>query len=277
MKIKNLFFDAKKYSSKYDKYFEVYENQLKPFLNKKIILVEIGVLDGGSLEIWKKYFGSKARIIGIDLNPECKKYEQKGIEVFIGDQSCTKFWKSFFNKVGKVDIIVDDGGHTNFQQIISTVATIPNIKDNGILIVEDTHSSYLSEFSNPSKYSFIEFVKKIIDDINFSFNKSIGSFKFSLKEHIYSIQIFESIVVFYINRKKTYENYFLENRKLSKGLRDYRYAGSKFAKFYYSRFIYKFKFLIKIRFFNYIWKKIIFFARFNDNINEIKKYIKYFK
>ena len=147
-----------------------------------LTFVEVGILDGGSLEIWKKFFHPDSRIIGIDFNPECKKFEKNGIEVFIGDQSDEKFWDDFYNKIGKVDILLDDGGHTNMQQIITTLKSIPNINDDGILMVEDTHASYMTEFGNPGKYSFINFSKKLIDDVNFKYPK-LGNFKLSLNNY----------------------------------------------------------------------------------------------
>ena len=39
---------------------------------------------GGSLLMWKKFFGDNARIIGVDLYPETKKLEKQGFEIFIG-------------------------------------------------------------------------------------------------------------------------------------------------------------------------------------------------
>ena len=88
-----LFLQSKYNSTKYKKYFKVYDDLFSKYINKKIIFVEIGISNGGSLQIWKKFFGNKARIIGIDLNPKCKEFEEKGIEIFIGDQSNPKFWK----------------------------------------------------------------------------------------------------------------------------------------------------------------------------------------
>ena len=73
-----LFLKSKKHSQKYKKYFNTYDEVFLNYRNKKITFVEIGVLEGGSLEIWKKFFGNKARIIGIDANPECKKFERNG-------------------------------------------------------------------------------------------------------------------------------------------------------------------------------------------------------
>ena len=137
----------------------------------------------------------------VDLNPECKKFEEENIKIYIGSQSHQTFWKNLFKEEGKVDIVIDDGGHTNQQQIITAINCIPNIKDGGILITEDVHSSYLKRFGNPSRYSFINFVKKTIDDINSLFPE-IEKFKFSLNKYVYSIRSFESMVIFFIDRSR---------------------------------------------------------------------------
>ena len=161
----NFFKQSKYYSLKYKNYFPIYEKLFAKFRGKKITFVEIGVLSGGSLFMWKNYFGNDARIIGIELNPEAKKFEKEGFEIFIGNQADENFWKDFFEKVGEVDIILDDGGHTNFQQIVTCCSCIPFIKDNGLMVVEDVFHSYglsygAKGFYNPSKYSFINFCKK---------------------------------------------------------------------------------------------------------------------
>ena len=201
----SLFEESEYHTIKYRNYFPIYEKLFSKFVNKKITFVEIGVFSGGSLFMWRKYFGKDARIIGIDLNSDAKRFEKDGFEIFIGNQSDENFWKVFFEKVGDVDIILDDGGHTNFQQIVTACCCAPHIKDNGILAVEDVFHSYgvsygSKGFFNPSKYSFINFCKKIVDDINYRFPGS-KNFKFSLNEYIYSIEFFESFVSFKIDRK----------------------------------------------------------------------------
>ena len=200
----NYFNQSKYYSLKYKNYFPVYEKLFSKFRGKKITFVEIGVLSGGSLFMWKDYFGKDARIIGVELNPDAKKFEKEGFEIFIGNQSDENFWKNFFDKVGQVDIVLDDGGHTNFQQIVTCCSCVPSIKENGLMVVEDVFHSYglsygAKGFFNPSKYSFINFCKKSIDDINYRFPES-KKFQFSLNRFIYSVEFFESIVAFKINK-----------------------------------------------------------------------------
>ena len=231
-----LFFKSNNNSMKYYKYFSVYDDLFSKYINKKIIFVEIGILNGGSLELWRKFFGKKARIIGIDLNPNCLKFKKKGIEIFIGDQSNPEFWKKFFKKIGKVDVILDDGGHTNKQQIITTVSSIPNIKNNGMLVCEDTHASYMKVFDNPHKYSFIEFTKKLINDVNFTY-PNIFKYNFSLNKFIYSIQTYESIVCFHVCRKRCFKNKAVSNNKIKSKIVDFRH-GAYASKFQvYRKFI----------------------------------------
>ena len=192
-------FSKSKFKSiKHSTYFEVYDELFSKYRNKKITFVEIGILSGGSLFMWRNFFGPKARIIGIDLNPSAKKWTKYGFEIFIGDQSDINFWKEFKKKVGKIDIILDDGGHRYIDQITSMECILNNIKHNGLIVIEDTHTSYMDGFGN-KKYSFINYIKSNIDKINY---KSHRLKNINPKENIWSIQIYESIVAICIKSKQ---------------------------------------------------------------------------
>ena len=278
MSTRDLFLQSKKYTTKWEKYFDVYDNIFERFRKKKIIFVEVGVLNGESLQMWKKYFHPDSRIIGIDFNPECKKFERDGVEIFIGDQSDENFWDNIYNKIGKVDILLDDGGHTNTQQIITTIKSLPNINNDGILMIEDTHTSYMREFGNPNKYSFINFTKEIIDDVNFKYPK-IGSPKLTLNNYIYSVQYFESIVIFHINTKKTYTNKKIKkNISVEKdAIKDFRYHNSIVQKLLKNRIVYKFRNLKNYSFFKLSYGFISYFIIYLKNISDTKKNKKFFK
>jgi cephalosporin hydroxylase len=208
-------------SIKHTSYFQVYEELLLQYRGKPITFVEVGVLNGGSLFMWRKFFGEQARIIGVDFNPQAKKWEKDGFEIHIGNQADPKFWEEFFASVGKVDIVLDDGGHTNEQQIVTTLQSIPNINDGGLLIVEDVHASYMRQFSNPAKYSFIEYAKNLVDVVNSRFPQLQLS-KNILRESVYSISFFESIVSFNINRTKCFISAPTSNEGISFDAQDYR-------------------------------------------------------
>ena len=222
-KIKNSFIKSKYLSNKHLNYFDVYDDLLKDYIDKEIIFVEIGVLNGGSLFMWRDYFGPKARIIGIDLNPAAKKFEKDGFEIFIGDQEKPEFLNDLFKKIGKIDILLDDGGHTNNQQIVTTLNSIENIKDGGLLIIEDTHASYMKEFGNPSENSFVNFSKKNIDYINFRF-PNIGEIKEIFYQNVFSIIFFESIICYKINRKFCKKNIPVKNQGENLNHKDFRYG-----------------------------------------------------
>ena len=183
-------------SIKHSTYFDVYDHLFGDFRGKPITFVEIGVLGGGSLFMWREFFGPEARIVGVDLNPNAKKWEEHGFEIFIGSQSDEDFWQNFKSEVGEIDLILDDGGHTYDQQIITTECLIDSIRDGGVLAVEDTHTSYMSGFGS-RRYSFIEYVKTMTDRINNRFSEFSD---LASEKRVWSIEVFESIVAFRVNR-----------------------------------------------------------------------------
>ena len=227
--IKELFENSENLTNKWSNYFNIYEDLFKKYKNKDITFVEIGIHNGGSLDIWRKYFTKNTKIIGIDINPECKKFEKRdeNIEVYIGNQSDKNFWDNFFKKVGPVDIILDDGGHTNLDQIITTINAVKNINDGGILVVEDVHTSYIPEYNSSLKHSFVNFSKKVINDINYKNEKDLGDYKFSLNNYIYSIQYFESFTIFYIDRSKIQKNKPLKNQGVDHKISDLTWIGNE--------------------------------------------------
>lgn len=227
----------------------MYESLFRSYRDRKITFVEIGTKDGGSLLMWKKFFHNSSRIIGIDVNPKAKELEQYGVEIFIGDQSDSIFWKNFFEKVGNVDIVLDDGGHTNTQQIITVENAVKNINNNGMLIIEDTFTSYLNKFANPDKYSFINYAKKKIDDINFRF-PNIGKLKNSINQYVYSMEFFESAVCFKIDSSRCLINEDISNNKKILGIEDLRHGKQKTVRNLRT----KFSFFYKIRIFRLIAK-----------------------
>jgi hypothetical protein len=194
---------------KHSSYFDAYPEVLAKYRHQPITLVEVGLFKGGSLFMWRDFLGPQARIIGIDIDPESLRWQKDGFEIYIGDQANPEFWKNFFSKVGKIDVLIDDGGHTNEQQIITVLNSVEWMNDDGTLIVEDTHCSYRKDFGNPHKYSFINFAKKLADSIN---NRFFGATdKLRLSEIVFSVQFFQSIVVFHINRNKSVNSFPTKN------------------------------------------------------------------
>lgn len=209
-------------SIKHQSYFHTYTELFEPLREREIVFLEIGVLNGGSLFMWRDYFGKQARIIGVDLNPEAVKWRDEGFEIFIGSQADPLFWRDLFAQVGPVDIILDDGGHTNRQQIITVANCLGTIKDGGMLIVEDVHTSYFSKFGNPSRYSFINFAKHIVDAVNSRCARLARPLN-DYWRHVSSVTFYESIVVFRIDRRLCEVSNPTSNDGESFNAKDYRF------------------------------------------------------
>lgn len=153
---------------KWSHYAEIYDRHLSKFRGKAVNLVEFGVSHGGSLQIWKRYFGPKATIIGVDINPECKKLEEDRIKILIGDQGDRKFLKSILDDMPEIDILIDDGGHRMKQQVNTFEVLFPHIRPDGVYACEDLNTSYWHRYGGgyKKKGSFIEYSKNFIDRLN---------------------------------------------------------------------------------------------------------------
>jgi hypothetical protein len=127
---------------KWQHYLPVYERHFEKFRGREVHVVEIGVYSGGSLDMWKEYFGPKAHIYGVDIGPECKAYEGPGVDIFIGDQAEPEFWRQFLGSVPQVDIVIDDGGHQAFQQIATLEALLPAMRAGGVYVCEDVGGEF---------------------------------------------------------------------------------------------------------------------------------------
>jgi methyltransferase family protein len=142
---------------KWRHYFPIYERHLSPFVGRPVRVVEIGVFSGGSLGMWRSYFGEQAEIIGVDVEPACRSYEGPGVRIFIGDQGDRRFWREFIDKVGDVDVVIDDGGHHPRQQIATLEALLPHMRPGGVYLCEDVCGA-----SNP----FLGYVHGLASHLN---------------------------------------------------------------------------------------------------------------
>ena len=131
---------------KWKHYFPVYERHFRDFVYKPVTFLEIGCGLGGSLQMWKRYFGPHARIIGIDILPRCKEYEEDQIDVRIGPQQDTTFLQSLIDEFGTPDIVLDDGSHVMSHVVSSFQYLYPRTAKNGIYMVEDLHTAYWEEY-----------------------------------------------------------------------------------------------------------------------------------
>ncbi|QGZ60818.1 CmcI family methyltransferase [Paraburkholderia acidisoli] len=178
-------------------YFDIYERHLARFRGKAPVMIEIGVFGGGSLAMWKEFFGQDCKIIGIDINPDCKAHEAEGIEIFIGSQDDPDLINQIFKKYPHVDIVLDDGSHMMRHMTTSFDLMYERVDRNGVYIVEDTHTCYWPEYQGGLREpgSFMEFTKNKMDELNAIHSRGavpISNFTKSTD----SIVCYDSVVVF---------------------------------------------------------------------------------
>jgi len=158
-------------SDKWDIYLHVYDRTLSEFRDQAVNLLEIGVQNGGSLQIWSDFFLNAKNILGCDVNPDCKQiiYTNQKIKLVIGDINTTETAEKIFSYSPELDIIIDDGSHTSSDIINSFVRYFPRLSYGGIYIIEDLHCSYWREFEGGLNCaaSSMNFLKKLVDVINY--------------------------------------------------------------------------------------------------------------
>ena len=179
-------------------YFEIYDRHFSRFRGKPVNIVEFGVSQGGSMQMWRDYFGPQARIYGVDINPNCKQFEEDGVQIYIGDQGDRTFLSQLAASLPSIDILIDDGGHTMQQQICTFEELFPKVQPHGVYLCEDLHTSYWPEFGGGYRRpgSFIEYSKNFIDALNAWHTREPAKFAVSdLTRTVHSAHYYDSIVV----------------------------------------------------------------------------------
>ncbi|CAM4080813.1 class I SAM-dependent methyltransferase [Paenibacillus alkaliterrae] len=178
-------------------YFYIYERHFDRFVGKQVNLMEIGVFQGGSLQMWKHYLGDRATIYGVDIDPKVKLLEEERIQILIGDQGNRDYWTNIKPSLPVFDIIIDDGGHSMDQQRITFEEMFPVLSPHGVYVVEDMHTSYWSEYGGGFEHSdsFMEYSKRLIDKLNAWHSRDSRLTVDKFTESAWSMSYYDSILV----------------------------------------------------------------------------------
>lgn len=181
---------------KWTHYLDIYEQYLAKFRGTEVRLLEIGVSQGGSLSLWRKFLGPQAVIFGIDIDERCSRFDGSDGRVRIGSQADSAFLRSVVDEVGGLDVVIDDGSHIAEHQKASFEFLFPLLSPHGIYLCEDLHASYWPRFSGgyKRKNTFIEIGKALVDDIHADFHTHGSRFENAERE-IKGVHFYNSIIV----------------------------------------------------------------------------------
>lgn len=151
---------------KWSHYFGIYQAVFGTHRDQPMRILEIGVLGGASLALWRKYFAHpETVIVGIDIQEFCRRFDapEKGIHVRIGSQADEPFLKTVVAEFGPFDLIIDDGSHRSTHMITSFNALFASgLKDSGMYLVEDLHANYWPGWRDSEK-SFLDLCKELAE------------------------------------------------------------------------------------------------------------------
>lgn len=189
-------------------YTKHYQKHFRKFKYKKVKLFEIGVGGyhkpqggGQSLRMWKRYFPFGS-VYSIDIYDKSF-LEEKRVKIFRGSQVDSVFLDKIFSEIGSPDIIIDDGSHQNQHVIESFKILFPKLKDGGIYVVEDTQTSYWSDYGGDSKdisnpMTSMNFFKKLVDGLNFrEFSPDVFYKSNYFDENIVAIHFYHNLIIIY--------------------------------------------------------------------------------
>jgi hypothetical protein len=193
---------------KWSHYFSLYETHFSKYVDKNPVVVEVGIYRGGSAELWKKYFGQGATIIGIDIDENVTKYTTDGCVQVLGNQGDPKFWDEFLKTYPNIDIFLDDGSHRVDHQILTLQKVWPHISLGGTYMCEDTHTNYWPEYGGGLSvpHTFLQYAKQISDVVNSEYYRGLDKNPDNLllaeffKEAV-GIHFYDSVVVIDKNTK----------------------------------------------------------------------------
>jgi hypothetical protein len=180
---------------KWTHYLPIYERYFAAYRGRPVKLLEIGVSGGGSLDLWRRYFGPDAVVYGVDIDPACAEVVSAPNQVRIGSQTDRQFLLGVVAELGAPDIVLDDGSHVSGHQRISFETLFPRLAEGGLYIIEDLQAAYWADYDGGYRRggTAIDLVKRMIDDMHAWYHGRPTATP--AKDQIGAIHIHDGIVV----------------------------------------------------------------------------------
>jgi methyltransferase family protein len=181
---------------KWHHYLPIYDRYFDRWRSRPLRFLEIGVSRGGSLSMWRRYFGDDAVIFGIDIDESCRAYDGIDGQVRIGSQADPEFLNAVVAEMGGVDVVLDDGSHVMEHIKASLDVLLPQVSDGGLYMIEDLHTAYWPSWGGgvAAQGNFFNQIRTMVDDLHHWYHEA-GQRHPGLAAHYTSIHIHDSICV----------------------------------------------------------------------------------
>jgi glycosyltransferase involved in cell wall biosynthesis len=178
-------------------YLQEYDRILKPRRDEPLSLLEIGIQNGGCLELWAQYLPRAKQIVGCDINPDCRQltFSDPRVVVVVGDANSDEVERAITAIAPAFDVVIDDGSHRSSDIVKSFARYFPLLRDGGLFVIEDLHCSYWQEFEGGlfHPHSAMTYLKRLADVVNhehWGVPRQRGELLASISEH-YGVQLSE--------------------------------------------------------------------------------------
>lgn len=153
---------------KWHHYIPIYDRYFARFRGTPVRFLEIGVSQGGSMRMWRQYFGPDATIFGIDIDPDCARFDGEAGQVRIGSQDDAGFLAGVVEEMGGIDLVLDDGSHMMGHVNRSLDILFPLLSPNGIYMIEDLQTAYWPHYGGGrrARGNFFRGLGQVFDDMH---------------------------------------------------------------------------------------------------------------
>jgi len=167
-----------KVSHRWALYLDVYESVLAPWRAAALDLVEVGVQNGGSLEIWGRYFPNATSLIGCDIDERCGalRFDDPRISIVVGPINSPATAREIAARADGFDIFIDDGSHVSQDIVAAFCNYFPRLRPGGVYLAEDLHCAYHRKWQGGiDRPNAMGFFAMLVDGIHHEYWKADAS------------------------------------------------------------------------------------------------------
>jgi len=181
---------------KWHHFLPLYDRYLARLRGRAPRFLEIGVAGGGSLQMWRQYFGPEAIIFGVDIDPDCAAFDGESGQVRIGSQDDPRFLQEVVAEMGRIDAVLDDGSHRMDHIVTSFRTLFPLLAEDGVYLVEDLHTAYKRGFGGglDQPGNFFHTIRRLTDDMHRAYHRGAVNFP-DTADWITGLHVHDSLAV----------------------------------------------------------------------------------